>query len=497
MLHSFDASTGDELFAYIPSWMTSKLAALTSKTYNTNHQSYVDSTPDIAEAQVGTTGTAADWKTVLVSGTGAGGSGVFALNVTDPTAFTASNVMWEFTRADDADMGFVVGKPKIMRLRTSASTATTATYRWFALVASGVNNYVVENSIYSSTGNPSLFLLALDKPAGTSWSLNSNYYKITIPVDATLSASNPTGLINFRTTFGNVGELKEVFMGDLHGKLWKLNFSLKGTADWTMDKLSAYKNSTTNTAIPMYISVNSTGAIQPISMAPSIKAGSLVDGLETNYVIFGTGKYLESTDKASTLQNSVYAIFDNGAATADRSNATSIIENRNRLIAGSIDISTGILSVPDFTWGRAASTTDATQRSGWYVDFATSGEREVSNGEITGNTLSFASLIPAAGTTGSCTTADGGGKTYYIDIMSGDGTSTTSTSGMLGESIGLTLDVSTSTISKTTGRRQTTKTTISTQSGTKGLGTSTSVTEVVTSGRLSWRQINNYQDLIN
>ena len=75
MLHAFNAANGDELFGYIPSWMGPKLAALTSTTYINNHQSYVDASPIVSEAQVGTTNTEADWKTVLVSGTGAGAGG--------------------------------------------------------------------------------------------------------------------------------------------------------------------------------------------------------------------------------------------------------------------------------------------------------------------------------------------------------------------------------------------------------------------------------------
>ena len=51
MLHAFNAETGAELFAYIPSWMVPKLNLLTGGGYN--HRSYVDSTPAVAEAKVG------------------------------------------------------------------------------------------------------------------------------------------------------------------------------------------------------------------------------------------------------------------------------------------------------------------------------------------------------------------------------------------------------------------------------------------------------------
>jgi Tfp pilus assembly protein, tip-associated adhesin PilY1 len=86
--------------------------------------------------------------------------------------------MWEFKRTDDADIGQVIGQPRIMKFKTSGS-ATTATYRWFAVVASGVNNYVSDAAgNFSTTGKPALFLLALDKPVGTAWAEGTNYYKI-------------------------------------------------------------------------------------------------------------------------------------------------------------------------------------------------------------------------------------------------------------------------------------------------------------------------------
>lgn len=40
----------------------------------------------------------------------------------------SSNVMWEFTHADDADLGYVVGHPKIVKLRTEAQTQLLARY---------------------------------------------------------------------------------------------------------------------------------------------------------------------------------------------------------------------------------------------------------------------------------------------------------------------------------------------------------------------------------
>lgn len=91
---------------------------------------------------------------------------------TSPTRFSfgPSNVLWEFTDAHDPDMGNVVGTPKIVKIRTNAKSASTATYKWFAAVPSGVNNYVNDGAgRFSTTGKPALFLLDLSKPTSDNW----------------------------------------------------------------------------------------------------------------------------------------------------------------------------------------------------------------------------------------------------------------------------------------------------------------------------------------
>jgi type IV pilus assembly protein PilY1 len=498
MMHAFNAETGNELFGYIPSWLGPKLSALTSTSYANNHQSYVDGTPTVGEALVGSTGTSADWKTVLVSGTGAGGRGVFALDVTDPATFTAANAMWEFTQVDDPDMGYVVGKPQILKMRTSAP-GSTATYKYFAVVASGVDNYANDGAgNFSTTGQPALFFLDLAKPAGTAWQLGTNYYKVSFPVDATLALTKPTGMLNFRIVVGSSREVTQIFAGDLHGNLWKLDFSLYGTADWNITKLSYFKkgSSAPLTPYPMFIAKDGSGNIQPISAAPSLVAGTTAD---TTYVVFGTGKYLEVSDKSNTAVQSVYMVYDNASGSADSSPAgSSAISGRARLKAGTA--TTTATTVPAFTVGRAP-TDAAAIRSGWYFDLPLSKERQIYDGVplVNSNIVSFNSLVPGASTaSGNCTSAGGFGRAFNVDALSGVGTVTDSNVGILGAPlianlVGATLYSQ----SDSTGRR--TKTIVSQvlQQGSDGLSAGSKVSRQITVGRLSWRQIYNYQDLKN
>ncbi|WP_271464066.1 pilus assembly protein [Acidovorax sp. NCPPB 4044] len=496
MLHSFNAANGNELFAYIPSWMGPKLSALTSTNYANNHQSYVDASPVIREAQVASNGTATDWKTVLVSGTGAGGQGVFALDVSDPGSFDATKVMWEFTQNDDADMGYVVGQPQILKLRTN--TTGTPVYRWFAVVASGVNNYVKADSAGNyGDGNPALFLLALDKPVGDAWASGTNYYKVSLPANATLSATAPTGAINFSVLFGANAEVTNIYVGDLHGRVWKLNFSGVAASNWTMANLSAYRNG--GLPAPLFIAKTSGGNVQPITAAPALFTGPLVQGLETFYVMVGTGKFLETADTTSTQVNTIYALYDDGN-TGSVSN-TGAIASRARLKQGSIDTTAKTVTVPAFTWGKATSDSDsANPRSGWYVDFVGTGEKLVSAISNRGNLIaSFNTIIPgASGNQGVCSNTGGGGNSYTINVGTGAGTYVPSQVGLLGPGL-LIENESQQTLSAfdSAGQRirTTTQKRINIGQSSVAAGGEVTITEII--GRLSWRQIHNYQDLKN
>ncbi|MGD8644842.1 MAG: PilC/PilY family type IV pilus protein, partial [Chromatiales bacterium] len=83
MLHAFDARAsasngGEELFAYVPSSLIPDLADLADPAYT--HRYYVDGSPVVIDAKIGTGSNA--WRTVVVGSTGAGGRTVFALDIT-------------------------------------------------------------------------------------------------------------------------------------------------------------------------------------------------------------------------------------------------------------------------------------------------------------------------------------------------------------------------------------------------------------------------------
>lgn len=507
MLHAFAAEAsngfvrGEEVFAYIPSWLAPKLPSLAATTYINNHQAFVDAPSEVGEAQLNFTtgaGAATDWKTVLVSGTGGGGRGVFALDITSPTSFGASNLLWEFTHLDDEDLGYVVGRPKILKFKTGVNT-----YRWFAAVASGVNNYSSSFTTDGGSGHPAIFLLALDKPSNEAWEFGTNYFKISLPLNSDLAKTMAPGIIDFSMLWGAAGEVTQIYAGDLHGNLWKLDFTdsntkskYKPTSDWNIDKLSFFKKGSPAQALPFYQTVRNENP-QPISVAPTLIAGPMLKGLETFYVAFGTGKYLENSDVTNTKQQSFYVLFDNGEATSDSDdkNRTAAITGTSRLQAAAIDTSSLKINVPKFIWGRPEKDADAVKiKSGWYFDFPVTAERMIYSGINPGASyISFNSIIPGANQVNQavCMADTASSNIYIVNITTGS--SFYRVSGIVGGSLSLDNEEKTFTESfDSTGRA---KRTIVKEilNDPDAPPESISIVEMV--GRLSWRQLYNYKEL--
>ena len=476
MMHAFNADTMAELFAYIPSFVVKNLRDFTLSTYV--HRSFVDATAAVAEAKVGSS-----WKTVLVSGAGAGGQGVFALDVSNPSTFTASNVMWEFTDRDDASMGNVIGRPQILRLRTT-SPGGTATYKHFAVVAAGVNNYA-SDGYFSSDGRPAIFILDLAKSPTSAWQQGTNYFKIELPVGDTSKAN---GIVSFVAVPGAAGELQLLYAGDLQGNVWKLNFGSVGSSSWTAAGLSAFKSGTTPQ--PLFVATDASGAGQPITAEPKV-----INGPNRSHIVtFGTGRFLELSDLSTPYQvQSYYAVYDNGQDKVP-----------SRAYLKQATASSNVIDASPFTWGMPSSADATGVRAGWYFNYpgASNGERQISGIAVLGGYTVFGTVEPAAN---GC--SDGSGRVYLANLATGAGNYSASTVGIQGEPLLMKVGTDSYTNSTSAGRSTRTTTWQIVLQGSVGIklpeglvtaggsGTTGSVTDVSAVRERSWRQIFNYEEL--
>lgn len=387
MLHGFDAADGSELFAYVPDALFSHLADLSNPAYV--HRAYVDGPASAGEALLGT-----HWKTVLVSAMGGGAQGVFALDVSDPEALAAGRgVLWEFTDRDDALMGNVTALPQIARIRTGSagSGGGLAAYRYFAVVASGLNNYA-DDGHRSATARDALFLLALDKAPDQPWQLNLNYYRLITPVadPALAHALSAPALVNDRD-----GVLRYAYAGDLQGNVWRFDFN--GGAPWR-DAVGPGAG-----AQPLFVARDAAGLRQPITQQPKVVYAASGGYL----VLFGTGKLMEQADRAPArfAPQSYYGILDSLEQPAVL--VGSRRELSERVLSGAADAAVFAISGAPMEPGS----------KGWYLDFARAadtGERSIDSGLLLDGLLVFNTVLPGAD---GCAAAVS--RSYALDALTG------------------------------------------------------------------------------
>jgi type IV pilus assembly protein PilY1 len=483
MLHSFNADTGQELFAFVPPLIMSKVGATASPGYV--HMPMIDSVPIIREAQIGS-----NWKSILVSGVGGGAQGVFALDVTRPDTFDQSNYLWQFTDADDKDMGFLMTSPKIYKFKTGANT-----YKWYAAVASGYDNYTNDGSNkFSANGAGALFLLDLEKGSSSPWQRDVNYYKIILPVGGTITdATIGNALSTPSAVFGSQGEVKYLYAGDTQGNMWKFDFA-SSSAPWSET------NAITFNSTPFFTAKDSLNNRQPITIEPII---GLVQGGQYQ-VLFGTGKFIENSDlvPSSYITQTMYGLRDTNA-----NNVASKISGRSQLkprVASTPDANGEItITGSEITYGTGAGT-----QRGWYFDFTNSGssggttgtgERQVTNMLLSGGNLFFNTLKPNADV---CSNT-GGGNSCSVNARTGlndKGTCTPSTVGLLASPILLNFGEGLTT-STASGRNITSTRSIVYSPGTNAGNSGGSTKEIdktnTVTRRLMWREIVDFSEQKN
>jgi type IV pilus assembly protein PilY1 len=398
MLHAFvgDSKTkdgGTELFAYVPSMIYDKLPLLTQQDYNAtgNHKYSVDGSPFVSDANIATA-SAPDWKTILLSGLGAGGAGFFALDVTRPESFDASKVLWEFTATDanrtigavvKSDLGASTPQPRIARTNVAGES-------WFAMFGNGYN------SIQTPThGQAVLFAAKLGKST-VGWSEGSDFYRLVLSTEIDNGLSTPTLVDYDRDGFVDV-----IYAGDLKGNLWRINVKDATPATWSGKKLFT----------------SQTG--QPITTAPQVTRhpnGGFI-------IIVGTGKYLETSDvNIVPPVQSLYGIIDLDPFSTTVTTQTISTQNP-------VTITNRTLPIAGVTDGQCV--TD----KGWYANLRNGstldGERNVFDSALVAGSLFTPTLIPSGDL---CL---GGGKSYLYCINPFTGCACDPTAAAATESAGI------------------------------------------------------------
>lgn len=375
MLHGFNAKTGVEEFAFVPSAVFPKLNKLSGTNYS--HEYYVEGTPTVADVYNGT-----EWRTILVGTLKAGGKSIFALDVTTPGQ---EKLLWQFDEnsiiaANAVKMGFSFSQPTIARLHNG---------KWAVVFGNGYE------SAGNTNGKAALFIL--DAMEGT--------------LLKSLEVQGVNGVANGLSTpklgdFNADGVADYAYAGDLQGNVWRFDLLRSGrdkdnpfiTTDDGATATGDFKVSYGGSPLFRAVADNGTSR-QTITSAPSLVRHPTGTGY---LVIVGTGKFYETGDKDGdkSMAQTVYGIWDKETLGQNSSNPNI---NRSSLQQQTFVTQTSVTNGTDTRQGRVISdnavrwqaTGGQPAQNGWYLNLKQSdGEMVVENMSQLGRTVFFQSLVP-------------------------------------------------------------------------------------------------------
>jgi len=363
------ASTGVRAYAYMPSTALASLNKVSDTGYiNGNSHAFLNDGPiSVYDAQINS-----GWKTLALSGTGAGGKAYEAIQLYDGTLGNVVKALWELrpdsftsgTTAPYADLGYAYATPQVAKLPDGT---------WAAFIANG----------YGSTkGVASLFVVNLATGALIK----------EITAEST-NGSNGLSTVALSVNASNV--VQAAYGGDLLGHMWKFDLSSTSTASWGV----AFSGS------PLFTAPG--GANQPITAAPLLVANATSGKM----VYFGTGKLVETADKTTTAAQGFYAIWDSGTNTTGNFTVSN-------LQAQAI---TGITTSGTTQYLTTTSnSTDYTSLKGWYLPLvygsSLTGHRVIYQAAYKSSRIIFTTAF--VDTTDACA-SQGSGYTVELNALNG------------------------------------------------------------------------------
>ena len=306
ILHAFRTSDGEELWGYIPPPVLENFERIPSSKANSTNAIYgIDGTPSVKDIYFDDTPydgfNNPRWRTVLISGLGAGGNAIFALDITDINnpkhLFALQNnpsnkevYFWNSTGAkniysygsstlldeiDYSKLGETWSTPRIIRIKNSGID------KWVAVFGGGYNGAVNPNIgstvFVMDIENEGKLLEKIDIQDGPSNIINS------VPADLSIVTADGTPKANYNGAI--------VYATDLEGKVTKINLTDKGTLYQTTTLFDAESTSSNG---------------RYIFTRPEVT----INNDNNLWLYFGTGNTQKLQEQSNQIQNRVYGIKD-------------------------------------------------------------------------------------------------------------------------------------------------------------------------------------------
>jgi type IV pilus assembly protein PilY1 len=400
---------GQEVLAYMPGAVLNTIhnatvGLLDYSGSQYSHNFYVDATPDVDDVFY-----SSGWHTWLVGGLGAGGSAIYALDITNPGNFAETSagslVMGEWSAATigctgvlicgstmGTNMGNTYGTPIVRRLHDG---------NWAIIFGNGFG---------SASGDAGVFIMLIDSNGLTHPA--STYYL------STGKAGTNDGIAYVSSADLDGDHITDyLYAGDLLGNVWRFDLTSASEGAWAAS------------STPLF----STPAGQPITTKIEVISVPQASGQKRIMVDFGTGQKFPQTDinptSYATGTQYLYGIWDWNMADWNIKSSTQYMSlaSGSTLTVANLETQTltaaagGTLDITSnaVCWSGSTTCTSGNTEFGFMIALPGTQEQIVFNPLIYQNALIVNTTIPAVNSPSSCSVAHDTGNTIAISLITG------------------------------------------------------------------------------
>ena len=369
------------------------------------HNFFVDATPGSGDLFYG-----GQWHTWLVGGLGAGGSAIYALDVTNPS-FAESNapgiVIGEWNPSSIVcaigtncgnNLGSTFGTPQIRRLHDG---------NWAVIFGNGFG---------SASGDAGIYIMSIDSTSGA----QTFYYLSTNTAGGNgIAYATPADMDGDHIT-------DYVYAGDLLGNVWRFDLTSNNPQNWAV------------APAPLF----TTQPGQPITTQLLVVSSNLAGGPPRFLIEFGTGQRTQITNLAPAQYasgvQSIYGIWDwnlsgwntmsPGAVQASlpaTTTATGLASPFTLTSANlqaqtlTVNSTVGVVDGTNVAVCWQGSTTCTGNSFGWYANLPSSSEQIIFNPVFNQGSFTVNSTVPANNVVTTCESNLDKGFTYALSIVNG------------------------------------------------------------------------------
>ncbi len=375
MLHAFDDTSGEELWAFIPPDLLPRLQNLTGNTI----EFFVDGSPKVYEGPT---------QKILVCGERRGGNYYFALDITNPLQ---PLLLWQIHPglANYSEMGQTWSTPLIGRIKYG--TTSSWVDKWVVFIDGGYDTNQDSLPVpLNADDSKGYAVYVVDVVTG------GLIWKYTKTNNALMKYSIPSDVARVDTD--GDGRIDRLYVGDMGGQMWRVDLSLHET-------LSSPNNWTAKLIFKSNDPAPTSGDRRKIFYPPDV--GLEVDSVG-NYesIIFGTGDREHPSE---------YAVYNRLYTIKDRNPTTPLTE------ADLVDVTLDLLQTGTAEQKQTTNTA-LSNSSGWFIILSSnSGEKCLAPPLLFSKISYYTTFYPQIGAPSNpCFLGNGTATLYAVSYLTGN-----------------------------------------------------------------------------